>query len=442
MTSDIKARISVLEAELESLKLQLSLEKSSVDSELCNQPMIHPIKKCNLSNKDIQRYSRQIILPEVSAQGQVLIRKSQVLIVGVGGLGCPAAQYLVGAGIGTIGLVDYDTVELSNLHRQVLHRETNIGMSKVQSAISELKRLNSSTCFNEHIVSLSATNAFSIIDKYDIILDCTDNVATRYLLNDACVLYGKPLISGSALRFEGQLTVYNFQGGPCYRCLFPVPPPADAVANCSDSGVLGAVTGVIGSLQALEAVKLICCQSTSYNGSMLLFDGFRGVFRNIKLRGKKDICSVCGKNPTITHLVDQERFCGSAHTDKAISLSILPDAKRITVEEYANLRLLNKPHLLIDVRPKVEFDICSLPDSITINDILHNRYEGEHQKDILHGYNDVYIVCRRGNDSQKAVLYFLTEREKYIKTECVNIKDIKGGFLSWSKKVDKNFPNY
>uniref|UniRef100_A0A7M5XFE2 Rhodanese domain-containing protein n=1 Tax=Clytia hemisphaerica TaxID=252671 RepID=A0A7M5XFE2_9CNID len=361
-------RIRELESELQSLRSSLQRDvpsespcKSNGDE--ASSLVVH-CKQCDLPNYEIEKYSRQMILPEVRVQGQLKLKSSSVLVVGTGGLGCPAALYLTSAGVGTVGLVDYDTVDLSNLHRQILHTEDKVGLDKVDSAIQYLNRLNSSTKLNAHKTALDSSNAMDIINQYDLVLDCTDNVATRYLLNDACIFAGKPLVSGSALRFEGQLIVYNYMNGPCYRCLYPTPPPPETVTNCSDGGVMGAVTGVIGSLQAMEAIKIITNNLSSFCGKLLLYDAFAGSFRSIKLRGRQSSCLVCSENPQITKLQDYELFCGSKATDKEAPIEILGRDQRITVKEYK--KILTEDHLLVDCRPDVEYEICSLQPSINI----------------------------------------------------------------------------
>jgi adenylyltransferase/sulfurtransferase len=307
-----------------------------------------------------------MILPEWGKEGQLTVKSTSVLIVGCGGLGCPAAQYLAAAGIGHIGLVDYDTVELGNLHRQVLHSEKGIGEQKATSVAESLKSLNSNVTYTTHHLLLDNKNALQIIKEYDIIVDCTDNVATRYLLNDSCVLLKKPLVSGSALRFEGQLTVYNYKGGPCYRCIFPSPPPPQTVTNCSEGGVLGVVPGIIGSLQALEVLKISSKIGECHSQKLLLFDGLSGRFRSIQLRGRRHDCAVCGDNPTITELIDYPVFCGSCPDDKGLTVDVLEQKDRMTCEEYKALVDSGSPHVLVDVREEVQYSICSLPHSINI----------------------------------------------------------------------------
>lgn len=256
----LKAKLKEKEKEIAALKSKLAQLEKSHTSVLELYDKVTPLSplraKPALSNEDIMRYSRQLLLPELGPQGQLNLAKTSVLIVGCGGLGCPLAQYLAAAGIGRLGLLDYDEVELSNLHRQVLHGEQNQGQAKALSAANAVKRLNSTVeCIPYHL-QLSPENALQLIQQYDIVADCSDNVPTRYLVNDACVLSGKPLVSASALRMEGQLTVYNYCGGPCYRCLYPVPPPPETVTNCSDGGVLGVVPGIMGCFQALEVLKI------------------------------------------------------------------------------------------------------------------------------------------------------------------------------------------
>lgn len=424
------------------LRKQL-LEKESKLAALRHAKEIR--QEYGLSNDEIVRYSRQIFLSEVGVEGQVKIKDSSVLIVGAGGLGCPAALYLAGAGVGRIGIVDYDDIEFNNLHRQLLYAESHIGTSKVSAAAESLRRLNSYVQVVPYKVQLDSSNASEIIKSYDVVLDATDNVATRYLLNDACVLNGKPLVSGSALRFEGHLSVFNYDG-PCYRCIFPKPPPPETVTNCGDGGVLGAAVGTIGVLQALETLKIILNMPNILSGKLLLFDGIEMKFRNINLRTKNTKCAVCGDNPTITELIDYEQFCGAKANDKDPNLNLLKNEERINVEEYnTRLKIDDKPHMLIDVRSPEEFQICHLKNSINIplNDINSNsnielineqiRKLGNIDKNV-----DVFVMCRRGNDSQRAV----KRLKELLKMHTLEIKDIVGGIHAWSKKIDPTFPIY
>lgn len=348
-----------------------------------------------------------------------------------------------GAGIGHIGIVDYDTVELNNLHRQLLHTEDSIGLPKSHSAKKRLEQLNSSVNVSVHHVQLSSKNALELIKNYDIILDASDNVATRYLLNDACVILKKPLVSGSALQLEGQLTVYNYRNGPCYRCLFPKPPPAETVTNCGDGGVIGVVTGAIGTLQALEAIKIILNMEQTLSGRLLLFDAAGTIFRNVRLRGKQENCAVCSEHPIITELIDYEQFCGMKASDKDTKLSILPIDHRITVEELQKIRANKLKHLLIDVRTKNEFEICQLDNAENYPIKLfadRNEYATNLVERIKREHVPIYVICRRGNDSQIATKRLCADLHEQ---NCdVVVKDVIGGLHAWTKQIDDQFPIY
>ncbi|KAG0189923.1 Molybdenum cofactor synthesis protein 3 [Apophysomyces sp. BC1034] len=418
-----------LAEENERLRQRIAeLEAKLAAPEIPTDPALKPFEKVDqLTNAEIRRYGRQLILPHYGKA------------VGAGGLGAPAALFLGAGGVGRLGIVDHDTVDISNLHRQVIHTEMRQGINKAVSAMTGVHAINPQCEVVPYAVSLDSSNALDIIRQYDIVLDCTDNIATRYLLSDACVLSGKPLVSGSALRFDGQLTIYNYNGGPCFRCLHPVPPPADTVGRCSDSGVLGVIPGVIGTLQALEAIKTAIGANINDPPTMLIFSGFNShLFRTMKLRGKKNGCAACGENPTITELIDYVQFCGSEAADHALDLSVLAPNERIGVKEYRTLIEQDKSHILVDVRPDVQFDICSLPNSLNIPlDELEKRI-GE-LKDKMDRENltsdDVYTVCRLGNDSQLAVRML----EKHgIK----GTRDIVGGLNKWSTDVDEMFPIY
>lgn len=359
-------------------------------------------------------------------------------------LGCPSAQHLAGTGIGHIGIVDYDIVEINNLHRQLLHTEDSIGTPKVESLKRAITSLNSNVEVSTFHTQLTSTNCFDILKNFDIILDCTDNVATRYLLNDACVMLRKPLVSGSALQYEGQLTVYNYNNGPCYRCLFPIPPNPESVTNCSDSGVVATVTGVIGTMQAMEALKIIQNMNGILYGKLLIYDALEATFRNVKLRTRKIECMVCGESPTIKELIDYEEFCGMKANDKDMHLNILEENDRIAVGDYKKYYLdrKEKKHILIDVRNINEFEICQLPGSLNIpmKELLDDRKSSEILKKLKYDTNqseiDIFTVCRRGNDSQLAV-----NRLKSLLPNA-NIKDLIGGLHAWTKTIDSSFPIY
>ncbi|KAF9115929.1 Molybdenum cofactor synthesis protein 3 [Mortierella sp. 14UC] len=389
-------------------------------------------KVAALTNPEIARYGRQLILPGFGVQAQMDLRNCSMLVVGAGGLGASCALYLGAAGVGRLGIVDHDTVDISNLHRQVIHNEARQGMSKARSAALSIQLLNPHCEVIVHELVLDSSNAQEIINAYDIVIDATDNVATRYLLNDACVLGQKPLVSGSALRLDGQLTIYNYRGGP-------TPPPSETVTNCSDGGVLGVVPGIIGCLQALEAIKIATGINREDPPTMTLFSANSStMFRTIKLRKRKAECIMCGDSPTIAKLIDYVRFCGSSATDKTPDLFLIPFNERITCQSYNEVLKSRVPHLLLDVREKVQFDICSLPSSLNIplkalpNELEKVRLSLEGQQD-----RPVYVVCRRGNDSQPAVRIL---QENGITTG--EVKDIVGGLERWANTIDPGFPKY
>ncbi|KAF7666925.1 hypothetical protein LDENG_00087780 [Lucifuga dentata] len=433
MAEDIlKARLMEKEKEIAALKKNLAqLEKTHTSVlELHDKvTVLNPMKaKAALCNEDIMRYSRQLLLPELGVHGQLNLSKTSVLIVGCGGLGCPLAQYLAAAGIGRLGLLDYDEVELSNLHRQVLHGEENQGQAKALSAANAVRRLNSTVeCIPYHL-QLSSENALKLIQ------------------------HGKPLVSASALRLEGQLTVYNYRGGPCYRCLYPVPPPPETVTNCSDGGVLGVVPGIMGCFQALEVLKIASGQGSSCGQQLVMFDAQDARFTSIRLRPKQAGCAVCGENPTVTQLVDYETFCGSAATDKCRKLNLLPRDQRITVQEYNSILGNAVPHLLLDVRPLVEVDICHLPFSLNIPLSSLEKRKSEHIRLLQERISQlkqqmasdcrppVYVICKLGNDSQKAVQ--VLEKMSGSEVDSIAVKDICGGLMSWAQKIDPEFPQY
>lgn len=433
----------VLLAEIRDLKQQLKEKEQELSALLATQKdSVLENKYCSnaLSAEEITRYSRQVLVPEIGIDGQALLRNAKVLVVGAGGLGCPASVYLASSGVGQLTIVDYDEVELSNLHRQILHSEDDINRPKVESAYDKLHSINRSIKvipLKLHVDSDSIKKLLGS-NKYDVVVDGTDNVATRYLLNDACVLNGIPLVSGSALQLEGQLTVYNYKGGPCYRCLFPVPPPPETVTSCGDGGVLGPVPGIIGVLQALETIKIITNSPGVLSGRLLLFDGSRTKFRDIKLRPRNTECNMCGDDPVIKDLVDYEQFCGAAAHDKVINIDILENKEHVNVEEFS--KKLGK-RLVLDVRPVIQFQMCGLPKSYNFPyDCIDKQENLEKLRHLIKEENsdlkDVYVICRRGNDSQRAV----RKLKENLSDLPVKFFSVKGGLQEFSRKIDPDFP--
>jgi len=422
--------------EIRELQKQLLLKEAELE-ELFKRDAINVsplVRVQTLSNEAILRYSRQMILPELRPEGQKKLLSSSVLIVGCGGLGCPSALYLAGAGIGRLGLIDHDSVDTSNLHRQIGHSEVKLGVNKAVSLASALHQLNSDINVVPHITVLDSSNALEVIRGYDIVLDCTDNVATRYLLSDACVILDKPLVSGSALRWEGQLTVYNYKNGPTYRCLYPQPPAPESVTNCSDGGVIGPVVGIIACHQALETVKILSGTGTSFSGVMMVFDGLEGKIRNMRLRGRVET-----EVSKVTKLVDYVQFCGAAATDKEAGVSLLGSEDRVTVQQLEKVRTSDAALKLVDVRSEPEMEICSIDKSVNIP-LTELQYDGNWEK-IKSKLNcdtgeSVYVICRRGNDSQIA-----TTLLRKLLPDC-SIKDVIGGLHAWSKHIDHSFPVY
>ncbi|GAV85884.1 Rhodanese domain-containing protein/ThiF domain-containing protein/MoeZ_MoeB domain-containing protein [Cephalotus follicularis] len=443
--TDIENRILLLETQLRELNSQndtvlngYSQSISAVDSCFAH----------GLSPDAIYRYSRHLLLPSFGVTGQSNLLKSSILVVGAGGLGSPALLYLAACGVGRLGIVDHDVVELNNMHRQVIHTEAYIGQPKAKSAAAACRSINSTIQISEHQEALCTSNALEILSQYDIVVDATDNAPSRYMINDCCVVLGKPLVSGAALGVEGQLTVYNYNGGPCYRCLFPTPPPTTACQRCADSGVLGVVPGIIGCLQALEAIKIASAVGEPLSGRMLLFDALSARIRIVKIRGRPSQCEACGENALSQQQFrefDYEKFTQSPLSTAPLKLNLIPEDSRISSKEYKEKVLNREAHVLVDVRPVHHFSIVSLPKSLNIPlSSLEARLpeissalkqEEECNMNDFGVGASLYLVCRRGNDSQRAVQYL-------HKMGFGSARDIIGGLTSWAQDVDPNFPIY
>ncbi len=381
-----------------------------------------PASELALTKDEILRYSRHLIMPEVGTEGQLKLKAAKVLLVGTGGLGAPLGLYLAAAGVGRIGLVDFDVVDFTNLQRQVIHGTSDVGRKKLDSAADRMREINPFVRIDKHEVALSSENALDILRDYDIIVDGTDNFPTRYLVNDACVLLGKPNVYGSIFRFEGQATVFAYAGGPCYRCLYPEPPPPGLVPSCAEGGVLGILPGTIGLIQATETVKLILGIGEPLVGRLLLYDALAMRFRQLKLR-KNPECPVCGEHPTVTKLIDYQQFCGIPQQPPA---AVEGDIDAVEVKARIDR---GDSFVLIDVREPHEYQICRIPYAKLIPLGQLPQRVNELDRDI-----EIVAHCKSGMRSAKAV--------DLLKKAGYRARNMKGGILAWSDKVDPSVPKY
>jgi sulfur-carrier protein adenylyltransferase/sulfurtransferase len=379
-----------------------------------------------LSKDEVLRYSRHLIMPEVGMEGQLKLKKAKVLLIGAGGLGSPLALYLAAAGVGKMGLVDFDVVDFTNLQRQIMHGTSDVGRPKLDSAAETIAEINPYVELVPHQARLTSGNALDIFADYDIVADGTDNFATRYLVNDACVLSGKPNVYGSIFRFEGQASVFATREGPCYRCLYPEPPPPGLVPSCAEGGVLGVLPGIVGCIQALETIKLIIGKGDPLIGRLLLFDALGLRFRELKLRKNPD-CPACGTHPTIDHLIDYEEFCGIRGEEAAEPMNGIPEITPVELQRMMDER---RPFQLVDVREPHEFDICRIPGSVLIplGDVPARMNE-------LDSAEEIVVHCRSGMRSAKAV-------DLLQKSGFRRIHNLRGGILAWSDQVDPSVPKY
>jgi molybdopterin/thiamine biosynthesis adenylyltransferase/rhodanese-related sulfurtransferase len=394
-----------------------------------------------LSNEEIARYSRHLILPEVGMEGQQKLKAAKVLCVGTGGLGAPLALYLSAAGVGTIGLIDFDVVDESNLQRQIIHSQATVGKLKVDSAELMIKGLNKNTNVIKHNTMLTSANALDILKDYDVIADGTDNFQTRYLVNDACVMLGKPNAYASIFRFEGQASVFGTEEGPCYRCLYPEPPPPGLVPSCAEGGVLGILPGLLGVVQATETIKLILGIGEPLIGRLLLVDALGMNFRSLKLRKNPD-CPVCGTNPTVTELIDYDQFCGiekpttigplEVARDKAVANAPIVDGiPQVTVETLKKKLDAKEDIFVLDVREPHEYPIANLGAPLIPVGSIESRITelAEHKND------EIIIHCRSGARSQKAALVLKA-------AGFTNVSNLAGGILAWADKIDPTMAKY
>ncbi len=393
--------------------------------------MLHPdTSTIELSKDELERYSRHLILPEVGLEGQKKLKAASVLCVGTGGLGAPLTMYLAAAGVGRIGLVDFDVVDASNLQRQIIHGTSWIGKPKLDSAADRLAEINPHLQIDRYPVRLSSENALDICRDYDLIIDGTDNFPTRYLVNDACVLLGKPNVYGSIFRFEGQATVFHYEDGPCYRCLYPEPPPPGLVPSCAEGGVLGILPGIIGVIQATEAVKIILGIGTTLKGRLMLYDALNMKFRELKLR-KNPECPVCGNHPTVTSLIDYEEFCGipQARAEEEAAQAAVGE---ITATDLKRLLDHSADVVVIDVRNPDEYAAARIPGTKLIPLSEIERGPGVEQVRTLVNGSDLVVHCRSGMRSAKAL--------QILQQAGISGKNLKGGIHAWSDEVDPSVP--
>jgi adenylyltransferase/sulfurtransferase len=386
-----------------------------------------PTELPELTQDDLSRYSRHLILPEVGVEGQRKLKAARVLCVGTGGLGSPLALYLAAAGVGTLGLVDFDVVDASNLQRQIIHSTADIGRKKLDSAEEKLKALNPALNVVKHDTLLSSANALDILKDYDVVADGTDNFPTRYLVNDACVLLGKPNAYGSIFRFEGQASVFGAKDGPCYRCLYPEPPPPGLVPSCAEGGVLGILPGLIGVIQATEAIKLILGVGKPLIGRLLLVDALKMRFRELRLR-KNPECPVCGTHPTVTQLIDYQQFCGlesASDVPKAVKNGI----PQLSVKDLKRRMDAGENLFILDVREPFEYQIANIGGKlIPQNEVPQRIGEIDRSQEII-------VHCKAGGRSQR-IAEFLKQ------SGYPNVTNLAGGILAWSDEVDPAVPKY
>ncbi len=385
------------------------------------QPEVTPV---TLNNDEVLRYSRHLIMPEVGMEGQLKLKAAKVLCIGAGGLGSPLALYLAAAGVGTLGMVDFDVVDYTNLQRQIIHSTADVGRKKLESAADKLKAINPFLNIRPFETRLDSHNALDLFHEFDMVVDGTDNFPTRYLVNDACVLTGKPNVYGSIFRFEGQASVFATKEGPCYRCLYPEPPPPGLVPSCAEGGVLGILPGLVGIIQATEAIKLILGKGDPLIGRLLLVDALGMKFRELKLRKNPD-CPVCGTHPTVTKLIDYNQFCGIRGEEAPVTTNV----PAIGPEELKRRLDAGEEIFVLDVREPHEYQICN------INGYLLPLGDLPKRVNELDSSREIVAHCRSGVRSAKAVDFL---RQAGFK----KVKNLTGGILAWADKVDPKMPKY
>ncbi|KWW99313.1 adenylyltransferase/sulfurtransferase MoeZ [Carbonactinospora thermoautotrophica] len=387
-------------------------------------PLVEPAAE--LSVDEVRRYSRHLIIPDVGMAGQKRLKNAKVLCVGAGGLGSPALMYLAAAGVGTLGIIDFDVVDESNLQRQVIHGQSDVGRSKAQSAADKIREINPFVNVVLHEERLDSTNAMRIFEPYDLIVDGTDNFATRYLVNDACVLLGKPYVWGSIFRFDGQASVFWAEHGPCYRCLYPEPPPPGMVPSCAEGGVLGVLCATVGSIQVNEAIKIITGIGEPLVGRLMVYDALEMTFKSVKVR-KDPECALCGKNPTITELIDYEAFCGTLTPEAAEAAK----DSTISVKQLKEMMDRGEDFLLVDVREPNEYEIVKIPGSVLIpkGEFLTGEALEKLPQD-----KKIVLHCKTGGRSAECLAI--------AKNAGFDAVHVAGGVIAWANQIDPSLPIY
>jgi adenylyltransferase/sulfurtransferase len=396
-----------------------------MESKVSLPPLVEPAD--SLTVEEVRRYSRHLIIPDVAMAGQKRLKNARVLAIGAGGLGSPVLMYLAAAGVGTLGIVEFDTVDESNLQRQIIHGQSDIGRSKAQSARDSIREINPLVKVVLHEVRLDNDNVFEIFSQYDLIVDGTDNFATRYLVNDACVLLGKPYVWGSIYRFDGQASVFWAENGPCYRCLYPEPPPPGMVPSCAEGGVLGVLCASIGSIQATEAIKLLTGVGESLIGRLMIYDALEMSYRTVKIR-KDPECPICGKNPTITELIDYETFCGAVSDEAQVAAqgsTIVPRELKKWIDDGENI-------FLVDVREPAEFEIVSIPGATLIpkGEFLNGSALERMPQD-----KRIVLYCKSGMRSAEALA--IVKGAGFA-----DAVHVGSGVVGWVNQVDPSLPSY
>ena len=449
---ELEERIRLLEAENRRLTLTVNAnqvgrdERTTTEPKPAEEPNNIPRHNQSLSTEQIERYSRQLLLQSgFRVTGQAKLLDSSVLVVGAGGIGSTAILYLAAFGVGRIGIVDFDAVEISNLHRQIIHRQDHVGMNKAYSARKAVESLNPLVDCRAIPERLDHQNAIQYIKDYDLVVDASDNPQTRYLVNDACVIAGKPLVSGSAVEVEGQLTVYNHNGGPCYRCLYPKPAVSVSCGrSCADAGVLGPVPGLVGILQAMEAVKIVTSTGETMEQRMLHYNALQTSFVSFKKPSKRITCPVCGPEPTIRSMeesrinIEQAQGNGGTCAASPGAANMSPEHS-ISCNDFMLIHESGEPHVLLDVRVEQQYELCSLRGSINIPLADIPKALGRIE-DLSAGTKPIYCMCRRGIASAEATRLLLDSLAAYPGIHSVH--NIRGGLQAWHETVDTSFPNY